>query len=168
MSRGFVREEDQEEAPFIPPRAPLPPNVINYVTPNGMEMLQAEREILENDFANVSTSDKQHDRIERTTIQGKMDLLNERILSARILDPSLQPKEEIRFGATVTYKMLPAPTLHTFQIVGVDEADVAKGKIAFISPIAVAITGHKKGDIIPFKLGNETRNIEIFEITYKK
>ncbi|MGV3636407.1 MAG: transcription elongation factor GreA, partial [Flavobacteriales bacterium] len=27
MSRGFVREDDQEEAPFIPPRAPLPEGV---------------------------------------------------------------------------------------------------------------------------------------------
>ncbi|HLW30846.1 MAG TPA: GreA/GreB family elongation factor [Aequorivita sp.] len=167
MSRGFVREEDQEEAPFIPPRAPLPPNSINYVTPNGMKMLHAERKVLENEFANVSISDEQHDRIERTTIQGKLDLLNERIISARILDPLTQPQSEIRFGALVSYKMLPATAVQKFQIVGVDEADVAEGKIAFVSPIAVAITGHMKGDIVPFKLGNETRKVEIIEISYE-
>jgi len=36
MSRGFVREDDQEEAPFIAPRAALPAGAVNYVTPRGM------------------------------------------------------------------------------------------------------------------------------------
>ncbi len=47
MSRGFVKEEDQEEAPFIPPRAALPPGVTNYVTPQGHRQLLEERETLE-------------------------------------------------------------------------------------------------------------------------
>ena len=46
MSRGFVKEEDQEEAPFIPPRAALPPGVTNYVTPQGYQELIKEREDL--------------------------------------------------------------------------------------------------------------------------
>ncbi len=40
MSRGFVKEEDQEEAPMIPPRAALPDGAINYVTPLGMQQLE--------------------------------------------------------------------------------------------------------------------------------
>ena len=167
MSRGFVKEDDQEEAPFIPPRAALPANTINYVTPKGMEMLHAERETLEKEWIDLSTSHEQHSRIERTVIQGKLDLLVERIASARILDPATQPQTEVRFGAKVSYKMLPAPAIHSFQIVGVDEADVAKGKIAFVSPIAVAITGYKQGEIVPFRLGNETRQVEIIKISYK-
>jgi len=47
MSRGFVKEEDQEEPPFIPPRASLPPGAINYVTPEGYQDLIKERENLE-------------------------------------------------------------------------------------------------------------------------
>lgn len=43
MSRGFVKEGDQEETPIIPPRAALPAGATNYVTPTGMELLQAER-----------------------------------------------------------------------------------------------------------------------------
>jgi transcription elongation factor GreB len=39
MSRGFVREEDQEEVPIVPPRAYLPPGVPNYVTRSGMDAL---------------------------------------------------------------------------------------------------------------------------------
>jgi transcription elongation factor GreB len=32
MSRGFVKEDDQEETPIVPPRADLPEGVVNYVT----------------------------------------------------------------------------------------------------------------------------------------
>ena len=47
MSRAFVKEDDQEEAPFIPPRAPLPAGESNYVTPAGKEALLKEKGLLE-------------------------------------------------------------------------------------------------------------------------
>ena len=53
MSRGFVKEDDQEEAPFIPPRAPLPQGAINYVTPRGLHQLQQEKLRLESDRKSV-------------------------------------------------------------------------------------------------------------------
>lgn len=166
MSRGFVKEGDQEETPIIPPRATLPAGAINYVTPKGMELLLEEREQLENERANLSTTHEQQRRIELAVLNGKLDLLNERIASARILDPSSQPKEEVRFGAKISYKISPSPTLHTFQIVGVDEADVAKKKIAFAAPIAVVITGSKIGDIVPFNIGGDKRMITVVKIVY--
>ena len=49
MSRGFVKEGDQEETPIIPQRAALPVGATNYVTPAGMELLQTEREQLEHE-----------------------------------------------------------------------------------------------------------------------
>lgn len=166
MSRGFVKEEDQEEAPIIPPRAALPAGATNYVTPTGMKLLQTEREQLENERATLSTTHEQQRRIELAVLNGKLDLLNERIVSARILDPASQPKNEVRFGATVTYKISTAPTPQTFQIVGVDEADIAKRKIAFVAPIAVALTGHKVGEIAAFNMGGESRDLEVVVIQY--
>ena len=47
MSRGFVKEDDQEEIPMVPPRADLPEGVANYVTRVGMDELLAERQILD-------------------------------------------------------------------------------------------------------------------------
>lgn len=166
MSRGFVKEGDQEETPIIPPRAALPAAAINYVTPLGMELLQTEREQLENERATLTTINEQQRRIELAVLNGKLDLLNERLASARILDPATQPIDEVRFGATVTYKISSSPTPQTFQIVGVDEADVAKRKIAFVAPIAVALTGHKLGDVVPFKMGGESRKLEVVGIKY--
>lgn len=166
MSRGFVKEGDQEETPIIPPRAALPAGATNYVTPMGMELLQAEREELEDERATLPTTDEQQRRVELAVINGKLDLLIERIASARILDPGSQPKEEVRFGATVTYKINTSPTPQTFQIVGVDEADVAKKKIAFVAPIAVALTGQSIGSIVSLNMGGETRKLEVLDIQY--
>lgn len=166
MSRGFVKEGDQEETPIIPPRAALPEGVTNYVTPTGMKLLHSEREQLEKACATLPTTHEQQRRVELAVLNGKLDLLNERIASARILDPAKQPINEVRFGATVTYKIAPSPTPQTFQIVGVDEADIAKRKIAFVAPIAVALTGHTVGDIVPFKLGAEVKTLEVISIEY--
>ncbi len=166
MSRGFVKEGDQEETPIIPPRAALPEGATNYVTPNGMKLLQVEREHLEHERATLTTTHEQQRRIELAVINGKLDLLNERIASARVLDPASQPKEEVRFGATVTYKISTSPSPQTFQIVGVDEADVAKKKIAFVAPIAVALTGKSIGNIVSLNMGGELRKLEVVDIQY--
>ncbi|WP_179007079.1 GreA/GreB family elongation factor [Winogradskyella forsetii] len=164
MSRGFVKEDDQEETPIIPPRAALPSTTINYVTPNGIQQLKAEKEALEQERSSLKTTDEQQRRRDLAVIDGKMGLLLERMASARIINPKEQPKNEIRFGAHVKLKM--NGILQQFQIVGVDEADVTQQKIAFVAPIAMAITGKKVGDTVDFKLGSEVRTIEILEINY--
>lgn len=166
MSRGFVKEGDQEETPIIPPRAALPAGVTNYVTPKGMDLLLAERQQLEHQRTTLATTHEQQRRIELAVLNGKLDLLNERIASARVLDPSTQPPQEVRFGATVTYKIASSPSPQSFQIVGVDEADVAQRKIAFVAPIAVALTGHKVGDVAPFSMGGESRKLRVVDIQY--
>ncbi len=166
MSRGFVKEGDQEEMPIIPPRAALPENAINYVTQNGLQLLTEEREQLENERANLATAHEQQRRIELAVLNGKLDLLNERIASARVLELENQPKDEVRFGATVTYKISTARFPVTFQIVGVDEADITKNKIAFVAPIAVALTGHNVGDDVSFNLCGETRIVNVVAISY--
>ena len=166
MSRGFVREGDQEETPIIPPRAALPEGVTNYVTSLGMQQLNAERIALEKARIGLSTTNENEQRREQAIISGRMDLLQERIATARVLDLAQQPKDEIRFGATVTYRMLGNKLVNTFQIVGVDEADLNLKKIGFVAPIAMAITGHKVGDVVDLKLGNETRKLEILAIEY--
>ena len=50
---------------------------------------------------------------------------------------------------------------------GVDEADVTKSKIAFVAPIARAVTGANKGEEVDFKLGNEIRVLKILDIQYQ-
>ncbi|MGY5849429.1 GreA/GreB family elongation factor [Salegentibacter sp. F14] len=166
MSRGFVKEDDQEEAPIIPPRAALPDGVTNYVTPFGFQLLQEEKKDLEQQRSSIVIDDESESRRAKTVIDGKLKLLNDRIASARILDPQSQAKDEVRFGARVKIQNKDSGKLQEILIVGVDEADVKKNKIAFIAPIARAITGKKIGETVAFKLGPEIRNLEIMEISY--
>lgn len=166
MSRGFVKEGDQEEPPMIPPRAALPAGVTNYVTPDGLEELKQELVQLEAERANVIAENDTEKRREQALIDGKMNLLKERLGTARLLDPSDQPENEVRFGAKVQIKNIDTGQMQDFQIVGVDEADIKKKKIAFVAPIAKAITGKKLDETAELKLGNETRQLKIVKINY--
>lgn len=166
MSRGFVKEDDQEEPIIVPPRAAIPDGVTNYVTPNGLEELHSEMKALENERSKINTTDDTEKRRAKGLIDGKIKLLVERIQSARVLKPEEQAQDEIRFGAHVKLRNHNTSQIQKFQIVGVDEAKIKDQKIAFVAPIARAVTGKKVGETVDFKLGNETRTLEILEINY--
>lgn len=166
MSRGFVKEDDQEDIPMVPPRAELPKGVTNYVTPSGWDALIAEKQRLNDEKKQLTISNENERRIALNHINAKLHLLNQRIAEAKLIDLKDQPQNEIRFGATVTFRMDATHKVQTFQIVGVDEADIAKGKISFLSPLAKALINKKKGDKAVLKLGREERVFSILEILY--
>jgi transcription elongation factor GreB len=166
MSRGFVKEDDQEEVPIVPLRAFLPDGIPNFVTPAGMEQLMAEKQMLINERDNLSSTNENEKRIAVNFINAKLQLLNDRIADARIIDPKGYPQDEIRFGASVTLKNEGSGKIQVFQIVGVDEADIAKGKISFISPLAKALINKKAGDKITLKRDRGEAVFEIVDISY--
>lgn len=55
---------------------------------------------------------------------------------------------------------------YTFQIVGVDEADIKLKKISFVSPIAKSLMGHRINEKVNFVLGSENRELLILDIQY--
>ncbi|GGW68384.1 transcription elongation factor GreB [Winogradskyella epiphytica] len=166
MSRGFVKEDDQEEIPIVPPRADLPEGVTNYVTQVGMNQLLEEKQSLIDERDKLDTTNDNERRIAVNHINAKLQLLLNRIATAKIVELDKQPQEEVRFGATVTLKIGKEPKLNRYQIVGVDEADISKGKIAFISPIARLLTNKKVGEKAVLKLATEERVFEIKGIDY--
>ncbi|ARN79336.1 transcription elongation factor GreA [Nonlabens spongiae] len=166
MSRGFVKEEDQEEVPMVPPRADLPEGVTNYVTQTGMSELLQEQEDLIKERDSSEIKDEKEKRIQTNFINAKLGLLKTRIASAQVIDLSKQPKDEVRFGASLKLKIGDQSKPQQFQIVGVDEADIAKGKISFISPIAKLLTNKKVGDKVILELKPKNRVFEILEIEY--
>jgi transcription elongation factor GreB len=167
MSRGFVKEGDQEEPVVIPQRAVLPDGAINYVTPQGMQELHDELKELEEEFATLDQEREDELRRAQTLITGKIKLLKERTAAARTIMLEDQPQDEVRFGATVQFKNTAIKSNQTITITGVDEANVAQGKIAFTTPIARAIMGAKVGDTVNFKLGSEVRPLVIQKIDYE-
>ena len=166
MSRGFVREDDQEEVPIVPQRPTLPEGVTNFVTRNGMAQLLAEKEALINERENLSITSENEKRITVNYINAKLQLLNNRIAEARVVDPKEQPPNEIMFGATVKLRNEGTGNIQIFQIVGVDEADISKGKISFISPLARVLINKKTGDKVTLKRERDEIGFEVLEIAY--
>lgn len=171
MSRGFVKEDDSQQPPIIPPRAALPPGTPNYVTPTGLELLRAERAALEAERAQAEANrDNDTDRTYRLSLyNGRIALLTERLGSAKVVDPRTQPPKEVRFGATVTLRTVSGGKTdfeRKFTIVGVDEASVEAGKVAFVAPIARAVQGAKLGETATLRLGPAEEVVEVVEIRY--
>jgi transcription elongation factor GreB len=173
MSRAFVKEDDAGQQPIIPPRAALPPGTPNYVTPKGLALLRAELTELEAERTRAEAD--RTDEAERTRqliiLNARLSALTARVASAKVVDPSTQPPDEVRFGATVTLRTRSGGkpgTEKIFTIVGVDEASVAAGKVAFIAPIARALTGKQEGQTVTLRMGREEEMIEVVGITYPK
>lgn len=166
MSRGFVREDDQEEAPFIPPRAPLPDGVANYVTPRGLDLLRQERVQLETERAGVGGNDDERRRA-HAVIDGQLALLQERITTARLVEPAMK-MDEVRFGCTITLLHLNGPLTcseRSWTIVGVDEASVKEHRIAFTSPLARTLMGLCAGEEAELRTGPIPQRFRILAIT---
>ena len=167
MSRGFVREGDQEEVPLVPQRAYLPDGVANFVTREGMDQLLKEKEELISERESLNISNENEKRIAQNHLNAKLQLLNERIAEARIVEITGQPPDEVTFGATVTLKTDVDGNVQTYRIVGVDEADIAKGKISFISPLSKVLLNKKTGDKVTLKRDREDIIFEIIKIVYE-
>jgi transcription elongation factor GreB len=166
MSRGFVKEEDQEEVPIVPQRAYLPEGVTNFVTPFGLNQLLAEKQMLINEKNNLHNVNEDEKRIALNYINAKLQLLNNRIVEAKIVNLNEQQQNEIRFGAVVTLKTEASRNIQTFQIVGVDEADISKGKVSFISPLARILLNKKIGDKVILTQAGKDIVFEIIGISY--
>jgi len=131
-----------------------------------MNELQAEKKMLENEKYNLDISNENEKRIALNFINAKLQLLNQRIAKAKIVHLKGQPQNEIRFGAVITLKNDANNKIQTLQIVGVDEANISKGKISFTSPLARILINNKVGDKAILKRTGEDIVFEILEITY--
>ena len=144
MSKAFTSEET-DVTEVVAPRAPLPEGTPNYVTPRGHELLRAERANLATKRARAEASG---DVAAMTRLGARLAELDERLASAQVVETNAG--DVIRFGARVTVAQSDGRE-QTYRIVGVDEADPAKGDVAFTSPIARALLGHEVGDEVVVK-----------------
>lgn len=172
MSRAFVKEDASGDQPIlVPPRAPLPPDVPNYVTPRGLELLRAELIELDAERARVLTDRDDSERKRRLALlSGRQNQLAARIAGARLVSPEEAPSE-VRFGVTVTIRWLSGPNEgrdRSFQIVGVDEATPSQGRIGFVAPLAVAVLGLRVGDVAALRTGRGEEELEVLKIDYRE
>ena len=167
MSRAFVKDDAPDGPPLIPPRAPLPAGVPNYVTPRGLALLRDEQARLEAERTRLNAGD--FDEAERqrrlAVVAGRLTDLTERLAKARLVDPGGQPSDTVRFGATVVVQT-DGGERRRLQIVGVDEADVAAGRVAFVAPIARAVTGKRQGETATLRTPQGEETLTVLSIAY--
>jgi transcription elongation factor GreB len=182
MSKAFVKETesdaDTDEADDGPS---LPAGFKNYMTPESFaalldELRQLRRVERPKVVEIVSWAAGNGDRSENGDyIYGKKRLreidrrtryLNKRLDSAVVVDPLQQKnRKQVFFGATVTYADS-RDAEHTVKIVGIDEANLEKGLISWLSPVAKALMKASRGDVIKLHTPRGEETLEIIDIAY--
>lgn len=168
MSKAF-KGEDASEAPLVvPPRAPLPPGVENYVTARGLAALKAEHErlLVERARFEASAADNADRPRSLASLAARVAAVEDRLGTARLVDPSSQPPGEVRFGATVTVRA-DGGEERRYRIVGVDEADVAHGQLAFVAPLARALLGKHAGDTAVVRTPRGEEELEVVSVEHE-
>ncbi len=162
MSRGFVKEDDLEHAGTDLPERPVSEHP-NYVTPIGLKLLEAETARLEK--LRYELSPQKEDPIVQQQlgmVERDLRYFQARLEQAILVEPS--KNEKVVFGATVEMEDEEG-VLHTFTIVGEDEADIAAHKVSWASPLANALLGHKVGDTVVWRRPVGDMNLEIIDIS---
>ena len=103
----------------------------------------------------------QYAKEQQTLIEGKIIDLESAIANAEIIDVSKLSGNEVKFGATVKIQDQDSGETSTYQIVGEYESDVKNKKISVTSPIARALIGKKKQDLVEV---NSPKGIKIYNI----
>ena len=104
---------------------------------------------------------------EQAKIEGRIIEINDVIARANVIDVTqLEKNDNVIFGSTVQLVDLEKKEKKTYKIVGKDEADVKKNYIYFRSPIAKALIGKNKKDIITVITPSGEKNFEILEVKY--
>jgi transcription elongation factor GreA len=100
-------------------------------------------------------------------IEGRIAELEGKLSAAQIIDPSLLDADgRIVFGSTVRLEDLESGEEVTYQIVGVDEADLKEKKVSITSPIARALIGKSAGDVVEVQAPVGIREYEVLDVRY--
>lgn len=161
MSRAFVKEGDGALDPL--PDLPLSPHP-NYVTPRGLAALQARLKARQADLAALKSRADRLDKLPEAAAERDIRYLEARLRSAILTDPATLPLTEVAFGLRVTVSDGQATT--TYEIVGEDEADAARHRIAPHSPLARALLGAEVGDEVTWRRPTGPLTLEVLAITH--
>jgi transcription elongation factor GreB len=167
-----------------PIREAAGPKPKNYITPAGLQRLKDEHRFLLNRERPAVTqvvawaasngdrsenADYQYGKRRLRQIDSRIRFLSKRIDAAEVIDPAApRPRaaaSRVFFGATVTYKDA-AGEEHLVRIVGVDEVDLNRRCISWMSPLARALMKATTGDRVLLRAPKKTEHLEIIDVEY--
>ena len=182
MSQAFTRNTDADADADEDLGAPkLPPGGKNYITQAGHDRLRAELiELLDVERPRVveivhwaasngdrsENGDYLYGKKRLREIDRRIRFLTRRLDIAVVVDPSLHHgSDQVYFGATVTYARADGSET-TVTIMGIDEADSARGQISWIAPVALALLKARVGDEVRLRTPAGIETLEILEVSY--
>jgi transcription elongation factor GreB len=186
MSKAFTRRKagksDEQDHPDAPARAQLK----NYITPTGLQRLKDEHRFLlarerpavtqvvawaASNGDRSENADYQYGKRRLRQIDRRIRFLTKRIDAAEVVDPQAprggRAATQVFFGATVRYTNA-AGTERVVSIVGVDEVDLDRNQISWVSPLARAMMKSGPGDCVVLHAPGGTEQLEILEVTYER
>ena len=182
MNKAFTKENDEEDEDSDPGTPPLPTGLKNYITPAGFKRLKDEAlHLLDKERPElvkvIHWAASNGDRSENADyIYGKRRLreidrrirfLTKRLDAAVVVDPAArEPTDQVFFGATVTLAD-GSGAQKLYSIVGIDEADVSRGRVSWISPLAKALIKAREGETVVVKTPAGEERLEIVGVEYK-
>jgi transcription elongation factor GreB len=177
MRKGSTRKP-QDDSPAV--------HVKNYITPGGLERLKAEHQFLLNkDRPGVAVvvawaasngdrsenADYQYAKRRLRQIDGRIRHLSKRMEAAEVVDPEA-PRSALRaakvyFGATVLYSNA-AGEEREVSIVGIDEIDLDRNHVSWVSPLGRALMQSAEGDSVVLEAPGGKERLTILEVRYER
>jgi transcription elongation factor GreA len=149
------------------------------LTPEGYEKLKKEierlqterrREVAERirvarEFGDIAENAEYDDaKNEQAMLEHKINQLEDRLLTARVITKKEISKDTVSVGATVTLRDIAARKNFDYHIVGSAEANPAENKLSNESPVGKAIMGKKKGEVVEVSAPRGAIKFKIVEI----
>jgi transcription elongation factor GreB len=177
MRKGSTRRP-QDDSPAVA--------VKNYITPGGLERLKAEHQFLLNkDRPAVAVvvawaasngdrsenADYQYAKRRLRQIDGRIRHLSKRMEAAEVVDPEAPRSglraEKVYFGATVLYENAAAMEREV-SIVGIDEVDLERGHVSWMSPLGRALMRSGEGDSVVLEAPGGKERLTVLEVRYER
>ena len=189
MNKAFTKEPDDEsdEDDAAEQSARVEgAGVKNYITPSGLQRLKDEhRFLLARERPAVTkvvtwaagngdrseNADYQYGKRRLREIDRRIRFLTKRIDAAEIVDPeaprSGPAAAKVFFGATVRYANA-SGTERVVSVVGLDEVDLDRNHISWLSPLARALMKSGAGDRVVLHAPAGTEQLQILEVRYQR
>lgn len=180
MSKAFVKENDGDDDGEEIAVPQLPAGAKNYMTPAGAKRMQDELHRLlykeRPELTRVITwaagngdrsenGDYLYGKKKLREIDRRCRFLSKRLEASIVVDPLSVKSDQVLFGATVTIRD-EQDVEKTYSIVGVDESDISKGRISWMSPLASSLFKAREGDFVTFHSPRGKQEVEIVELKY--
>lgn len=182
MSKAFTKEcDDAGVDDEVESEIALPAGAKNYITPAGyaklkeefLYLLNIERPELVKTVAWAASNgdrsenaDYKYGKRRLREIDRRLRFLTKRMDYAEIINSAGRDSDQVFFGATVSVED-EAGEQHTYSIVGMDEIDLTRGRVSWVSPIARALLKAREGDTVRFEAPGGTQQLEIIEVRYE-